>query len=239
VERFFEALFARDPSGRSWLPALLAATPHGRAALGELVDDPGLIEIPLAVRGADGRLACFGYPAAPSRALLSWYLDHPDELTWPAGAQPSETAERLRRALVDDDPPGTRAKAQDRAKDLLPGASPFSTDWWRFEDTAKLDCALLTDRLVLTIETDPLSPATPWYPARTRLIRDLEAARRMAKDRRFATLVLSDDSPPDTIDEQLADGAPYLGESERDKLRDAYLGSLTWAQARAAVGLAD
>jgi hypothetical protein len=239
MERFFEALFARDPSGRSWLPALLAAAPHGPAALEELVEDPGLIEIPQAVRGADGRLACFGYPAAPSRALLSWYLDHPDELTWPAGAQPSETAERLRRALVDDDPPGTRAKAQDRAKDLLPAASPFSTDWWRFEDTAKLDCTLLTDRLVLTIETDPLSPATPWYPARTRLIRDLEAARRSATDRRFATLVLSDHPLPDLTGEQLADGAPHLGESERDELRDAYLGALTWAQARAAVGLAD
>ena len=85
MERFFEALFARDPSGRSWLPALLAATPHGRAALGELVDDPGWIEIPLAVRGASGRLACLDYRVAPARKLLAWYVDHPEQLTWPAG----------------------------------------------------------------------------------------------------------------------------------------------------------
>jgi hypothetical protein len=235
VERFFEALFARDPSGRSWLPALLAAAPHGRAALGELVDEPGSIEVPLAVLGASGRLACFDYRVAPARRLLAWYVDHPQELTWPVDIQPSPTVDRLRRALIDDDPPGARARAQDRANELIKTASPFTADWWRFEPSAALDCVLLTDRLALTIERDPLSPASDWYPARTQLVRDLEAAKHLATGRRFATLVLSDQPPPDGIDEQVVVGAPHLSESERDELRAGYLGSLTWAQATEAV----
>jgi hypothetical protein len=236
VERLFEALFARDPSGGSWLPALLAAAPHGRDTLGELVDEPGWIEIPLAVRGASGRLACFDYRVAPARKLLAWYVDHPAELTWPADTRLSPTVDRLRRALIDDDPPGARARAQDRAHELIKTASPFTADWWRFEPSAALDCVLLTDRLALTIESDPGSPASDWYPGRTQLVRDLEAAKHLATGRRFATLVLSDEPPPDSIDDQLPVGAPHLSESARDELRAGYLGTLTWAQAAEAVG---
>jgi hypothetical protein len=236
VERFFEALFARDPSGRSWLPALLAATPHGRAALGELVDEPGAIEVSLAVRGADGRLACFGYPVAPPRALLAWYIDHPDELVWPAGEQSSPVSERLRRALIDDDPPGARARAQDRAHELMKPASPFTPEWWRFEDAATPDCVLLTDRLALTIDREPSSPATGWYPQRSRLVRDLEAAKLLARGRAFATLVLGDHAPPDATAD-VAAGTPHLSAEERDELQRAYLGSLTWTQASEAVDL--
>jgi len=239
VERFFEALFARDPSGRSWLPALLAAAPHGRGALGELVDEPGWIEIPLAVRGASGRLACLDYRVAPARELLAWYVDHPAELTWPVDTRPSPAVERLRRALIEDDPAGARARAQDRAHELIKTASPFTADWWRFEPSAALDCVLLTDRLALTIEGDAGSPASDWYPGRTQLVRDLEAAKHLATGRRFATLVLSDEPRPDAIDEQLEVGAPHVSEAERDELRAGYLGDLTWAQARAAVGLGD
>ncbi len=235
MERFFEALFASDPSGRSWLPALLAATPHGRAALGELVDDPGWIEVPLAVRGASGRLACFDYRVAPPRRLLAWYVDHPGELTWPAGTEPSPTVDRLRRALIDDDPPGARDRAQDRAHELIKTASPFTADWWRFEASAALDCVLLTDRLALTIEGDPRSPATGWYPARTQLVRDLEAAKHLAIGRRFATLVLSDEPLSEGIEDQVVAGTPHLSEPERDELRAGYVGSLTWAQAAEAV----
>lgn len=240
MQPFFSALFARDPSGRSWLPALLAATPHGRDALGELVDEPGSLEISLAVNGASGRLACFDYPAAPPRDLLAWFIDHPDRLVWPDGARFPPTVARLRRALIDDEPPGARAKAQDRAREHLPTASPFTDDWWRFEDVTTLDCALLTNRLVVTVigkRIEPLAPATPWYPARSELVRALEAAKQLSQGRRWASLALSDEPLPDATADQLAQtlaaGAPHLSESERAELRAAYLGNMTWSDARA------
>src|SRR4051794_16579257 len=87
VETFFTTLIGRDQSGASWLPALLAATPDGPGLLGDLVDEPGFLEAPLAVVGAGGRLACFDHPAAPSRRLLRWYVDHPEELSWPPDSE--------------------------------------------------------------------------------------------------------------------------------------------------------
>ncbi len=116
VQPFFGALFSRDASGRSWLANLLRATPNGARRLGPLADRPGYLLTSLAVHGASGRLACFEYPAAPPRDLLLWLVDHPGKLTWPADVEHSAETERLRHALIDDDPPGVRARAQERAR---------------------------------------------------------------------------------------------------------------------------
>ena len=144
-----ESLFARDPGGRSWLPGLLDACEGARAHLGEFVDDPGYLEVPLAVRAQTGMLACFSYPAAPTRQLLGWYIDHPEALTRSTEAEslPPTSAETklLRRALLDDDPPGSQARAQDRAHDLLRASTPRLPTWWRFEEPGRLDCLLATD----------------------------------------------------------------------------------------------
>lgn len=242
IEPFFGNLFASDASGSRWLPRLLAATPYGRVRLGDLVDAPGWLVTPLAVRGASGRLACFDYPANPPRELLRWFIDHPDRLQWVDDETVSPEAVRLRRALVCDQPPGSQAKAQDRARELLQTRSALAREWWRFEEAGRLDCVLITNRLVITVTSDRdgvLPPATPWYPVRTRLVRDLEAARLLAGERRWATVLLSQ-SPvsgtgEDEVGRSLADAAPHLDDGGRRELRDAYLGALTWAEAAAAV----
>jgi hypothetical protein len=176
--------------------------------------------------------------------LLAWFIDHPDRLQWPADAQLPPTVARLRRALIDDQPPGAREKAQDRAREHIPTASPFTDEWWRFEDVSTLDCALLTNRLVLTVigkGSGPLEPATAWYPDRSELVRALEAAKQLSQGRGWASLVLSEEPRPDAtaghLLQTLADGAPHLADAERDELLGNYLGNLTWAQARAAVAL--
>jgi hypothetical protein len=244
VHPFFEALFTRDASGASWLPRLLAAAPYGRSRLGELAEAPGWLVTPLAVRGASGRLACFDYPVNPPRQLLRWFIDHPDRLRWTDADTVSAEAVRLRRALALDDPPGSRSRAQERARELLLARSALAPEWWRFEAPATLDCVLITGRLVVTIvgkRAEGLSPATPWYPPRTELVRALEAAGQMATGRRWGTLLLSDGPLPDATDEALAESlsraAPHLGTEELAELREAYLGNLTWAGACAAVGL--
>jgi hypothetical protein len=245
VESFFTTLFRREAAGASWLPALLAATPFNDR-LDELVQAPGWLQTQLAVPGASGRLACFEYPAAASKRLLAWYIDHPDRLVWPAGAEANVSAQtvRLRRVLIDDEPPGTRARAQERAHDLLARSSGLTPAWWRFEELKTLDCVLITERLVVTIQAEPdggLPPATPWYPRRSQLVRNLEAARHLADGKRFATLVLSHRPLPDAADEHLErtlpEAAPHLDELERRELHDAYLGNLTWDQACDAVGI--
>jgi hypothetical protein len=243
-----ESLFAHDPGGRSWLPSLLDACQGARVRLGEIVDDPGYLEVPLAVRAETGMLACFSYPAAPTRQLLGWFIDHPEALTRPGEALAPASAETklLRRTLLDDDPPGTRVRAQDRAHDLLRSSTPRSPTWWRFEEPGRLDCFLATERLVVSVtapsEPGGLRPATPWYPQRSELVRDLEAARRLADGRAFVGVLIGGDGPPVEVADEaavgatFAAGAPHLDEAGRDDLRTGYLGHLSWAQLRAATG---
>jgi hypothetical protein len=243
-----ESLFARDPGGRSWLPGLLDACDGARPHLGEMVDDPGGLEVPLAVRAQTGMLACFSYPAAPTRQLLGWYIDHPEALTRPVEGSPPASAETklLRRALVDDDPLGSRARAQNRAHDLLRSSTPRLPTWWRFEEPGRLDCLLATERLVISItapgQRGGLHPATPWYPQRSELVRDLESARRLANGRAFAGVLIYDGGPPAEVADEsavaatIAAGTPHLDGAERDELRNGYLGCLSSAQLRAATG---
>ena len=152
----------------------------------------------------------------------------------------------LRRALLDDDPPGSQARAQDRARDLLRSSTPRAPTWWRFEEPGRLDCFLATDQLVVSItapcERGGLHPATPWYPQRSELVRDLEAARRLAGERAYAGVLICDDGPPAAVADRsavaatVAAGTPHLDGAEREDLRNGYLGCLSWAQMRAATG---
>ena len=244
VERFFEALLARDGAGGSWLGPLLRAAPNGPARLGELVERPGWLEAPLAVLTETGRRGAFEYPASAPRGLLAWFIDHPESLSRPEGQHASAETLRLRRALLDDDPPGVRARAQERAHEMLRRSAPLAEAWWRFEEAHTVDCLLMTDRLVLLVQardqgfTPP--PPTAWFPGRTALVRDLEAARRFGEGgKAWGVLVLGVESEPedaDALTKEIAAGAPHLDAAQRRELAAGYLGALTWSQAAAATG---
>src|SRR4051812_9031103 len=83
VQPFFEQAFARD----GWLSNLLAASPHGRQVLGDLVDAPGemLSALTRAHPKGKARLACFEHEVLPDKAFLMWCAVNPSELTWPPG----------------------------------------------------------------------------------------------------------------------------------------------------------
>jgi hypothetical protein len=245
TQRLFGALLHRDASGRGWLSDLLRATPHGRERLGELADEPGWLVTPLAVPTADGRLGAFTYLAPPPRPLLTWFVEHPEQLVWPQDAELTRETTMLRRALLRDDPPGSQAKAQDRARELIASRPPFSSAWWLFEGMATLDCVLVSNRLVVTIQTaddDAGAPVTAWYPPRTRLVRALEAARQLAEPegRRWATILVSERPLAEAGDASLARtlgaATPHLTGEERTELAGSYLGNLTWEAAAEAVG---
>jgi hypothetical protein len=245
VQPFFQRLFARNLTGRTWLSLLLAATPRGRTVLGDLVDQPGGL-LPALVGPhpqRKGPRACFEYDVAPPKSFLRWCVEHPDELRWPPGATFGELTTRMRRALLQDEPPG-REEAKAQALRLVEESDPSVRGWWRFEGMSSIDCVIATDRLVITVEgkrTEPLSPSTDWYPKRTQLVRNLEAARQLAKGRRSATLLISEQSIPegsfDSVAASLVDAAPHLSEPERAALQAAYLGNLTWNRACEAVGI--
>jgi hypothetical protein len=241
LQRLFTGLLERDPGGRSWFGRLLRAAPHADR-LGELADEPGYLHVSITVRGISGRLACFDYIAGPSRELLEWYIAHADRLTWPAGVELTPEVRLLRRALIEDVPPGARVRAQARARELMDVRSALAREWWRFEEVRRIDCLLMTERLVVTVlgESDPLAPVTPWYPPRPELVRALEAARSVADgERSWTSLVVSERA--DQVDHDAAlracidDAAPHLGPRERAEITGAFLGALTLEQARGAV----
>jgi hypothetical protein len=245
AERFFEALLARDGAGGSWLGPLLRAAPRGPARFGDLAERPGWIEAPVAVVTETGRRGAFEYPSSPPRGLLAWFIDHPERLSRPQEERATAETLRLRRALLDDDPPGVRARAQDRAHDLLGRSVPLAEAWWRFEEAHTADCVLVTDRLVLLVQArdDGVAPppATPWFPGRTALVRDLEAARRFGQDgKAWGVLVLGVQGmskDPDALSLEIAAGAPHLDAEQRRELAAGYLGALSWSEAAAATGL--
>ena len=103
----------------------------------------------------------------------------------------SEETTTWRRALLHDEPPG-RAAAQAEARAALRAGASANRAWWCFEGRSVLDCALLTDRLIVTVEgqrTEPISAATYWYPNRSQLVRNLEAAEQIAHERAWASLL--------------------------------------------------
>jgi hypothetical protein len=198
----------------------------------------------VAARTLTGRLGCFEHPVAPPRELLRWFIDHPDQLRWPPGTEYSKETTTLRRALLYDDPPGSQAKAQARARELLAEPSTPSPKWWRFEGISKLDCVLITNRLVVTVEgkrTEGLSPATNWYPTRSQLVRNLEAAKQIAGEKAWASVLISEQrvagGGAGQLKQSLPESAPHLNEPKRRDLAAAYLGNLTWRAACEAVGI--
>ena len=234
VQPFFGALIASDPFGTSWLSKLLAATPKGAAVLGDLLDDPGTLLSPITSLNDKGGLGCFEYPVPPPRDLLAWFVEHPGELVWPKRQGFSAETRRLRRALIDDDPAGSRQEMQEHARTLVATWPRGTREWWRSEGTTMLDCALITDRLVVTIEgkrTEPLSPATDWYPKRSQLVRNLEAAKQLAHGRRWASLLISEtpviEGTDSHLDAGLPHSAPHLHAADRAQLHAAYLGNLS------------
>jgi hypothetical protein len=241
--RFFGPLLARNPSGLDFLPPLLRATPGSAQRLGELVEDPSWLHANLTVPGLEGRRPCFHYPVAPPPALVEWFIDHPHRLRWPNGAELSTEALLLRQALLCDEPAGARAKAQERARELIPIRSAFAREWWRFEETFEPDCVLITDRLVLTFVAaeHAVDPVSGWYRERTVLVRALEAAERLAApdDRAWGTVLLAPrglaDGTPEALSESLPAGAPHRDAGKRSALAAGYLGQLTWEAAEAAV----
>ena len=240
VRPVFTALIQRDPTGRSWLPALLELCPHRdrlppgiRAQPGELLSElvaPRLYKDK--VLGEIEILSCFERRVAPPAAFLRWLIVNSEQMTWPESAGTNEETLRRRRVLCGTDPE-LREAARREALGLLEsrGASGSNKQWWAFEGFTEVDCWLETERLVLLIEgkrRESLSAATAWYPARNQLVRNLEVAGDYAGAKDAFVLLAVEEVVPELTRETLIASTPHMSDADRELLTERYLGQVTW-----------
>lgn len=255
VRPFFSELFARDASGKTWLPKLLAAAPRASVIDGDVRQRPGLLLPELAERRdyrdrVLGRTIplprCFEHPAPPSQAFLRWLIEHPDRLRWPerppgVPVRYGDETQRLREALLYG-PAAERDAVQAHALAELSRYGPVGSRrrWWTFEGYTEVDCWLETERLLLLVEgkrTEPLSPSTDWYPERNQLVRNLEVAGELASNRAAAVLLVSEQPVAELTDEAIVASTPHLDDNARAAVAQRYLGQTTWRELCDRVGV--
>jgi hypothetical protein len=180
--------------------------------------------------------ACFEYSVPPPTAFLRWLLRNPRKLEWPTNTKGvrrtfKKATQDRRSSLVDGDGRQRAAVQEEALAELkVKGVRGSRGKWWAFEGFTEVDYALMTDRLLLFVEgkrTEPISSSTDWYPRRSQLVRNLEAARESA-DGRIAALLLITEEPVKELDDQTVEASlPHL-EDEWTAVMGAYLGQTTW-----------
>lgn len=250
VRPVFGRLIRRDPSGNSWLRALLATVAEGQPEE-DLIENPGEIYPHLTDTRPylDSVLAdhgvpeidlerCFEMTIPPPSAFLEWLIRNPNSLSWPLrGGEETRygpATQVKREQLVGR---RTRADADEARKEALDQLAVFGPEgskrqWWAFEGFTDVDCYIETDKLVLVIEgkrTEGLSKSTNWYPLRSQLARNLEVAAELAGDRKATGVLLAVES--DGFDVSLNEielGLPHLEGDDLGRVTSRLFGPVTW-----------
>jgi len=253
VRPFFQPLLTRDPTGLSWLPSLLRAGEANPKFAERLARDcaPLLDWISSTRLHVDGVLMrhgvpavelheCFEHRVAPPPEFLRWLIENPAAMTWPLAA--GEPTDIRREQLFGHHGLGSAAATRDQALAELNrhGAANSNGKWWAFEGCTRVDCYLETETMILLVEgkrTEPLSIATRWFPQRHQLVRNLDVARTLAKQKKkdYAVLLLAEQFMEAISIDDLFDGLPHLPSNQRGELWRHYLGCVTWSDALARV----
>ena len=251
VKPIFEALYASDPTGGTWLSKVLALACQrsGRCTtrLGALTRAPQ-----------------YEFRARPPRGFLRYLLSHADCLSVPparAWLKWSQETQAKRRALLASDPETRR-----EALELLDEATDLACrEWWRLEGVTSVDCALFTTEAVIFIEgkwTEKAPSRTvTWWGGRNQVIRNLECARTTALRERvleknghlriaeaYALVIAEEDlCGPGSSRERELDGItdpvvvarslPHLDDDGRALLMRSFLGWTTWQAVSRECGL--
>jgi hypothetical protein len=252
---FFQPLLRRDPSGLSWLPALLRMGQANPAFARDIAHNCGplLPWVPRLRNRPDRALrtfgiesveleACFEYRLAPPREFLEFLITHPHLLNWPRDDDPAGPHQRRREELMGHHgfAPARAAAAEARAELARVGPAGSNGKWWAFEGFTHVDCLLETPTLIVLIEgkrTEKLSASTRWFPQRNQLLRSLEVARAVARQRgkEFAVILLAEEFMDAMSIEEIFGSLPHLTPRHRSELLDRYLGCVTWRQALAEI----
>lgn len=252
---FFQPLLRRDPTGLSWLPALLRLSWANPDLGDKLATDCGSLldwvsrrrfrpDRALRLHGiASVELEeCFEYRLPPPAAFLRWLIENPGRMVWPDEAQMSEQSQLRRQEIFGHH--GAQRQAQARADAIAElnraGSVRSNGKWWAFEGFTRVDCLLETEKFILLIEgkrSEPFSPSTPWFPQRNQVLRNLDVAREAAKERNknYAVLLMAEDHMDPISFDCLERSLPHLPERQCAQALKHYLGCITWSQALARV----
>jgi hypothetical protein len=238
VQPVFNTLYRRDPTGRTWLPALLRLFPNSGVLGPELLSAPGRII----------EFRCGSEKAIPpATGFLRWLIENPDRMTWPSGPPFSPSTQEWREKLFQRGNFSARPECRDeaitaarRALDAH-GVTGSRRAWWAFEGFTHVDCYIETEGLFFFVEgkrTDKLSPKTSWFPARNQLLRNLEAAQAFAAGQKpFANVMITEDMFTGIRQDEIDRGLPHFKSSERVALMKHFLGATTWCKCCNAVGI--
>ncbi len=230
----FDALYQRDSSGSSWLPALAAL--GSRAAGLELPSDFGrLPEDYQPYWGEKERRL------DPPPALLQWLAGNASK---PASDKlwGSEQVRALREQLVA----GDEAVIKQALESLQ--NSPRRRAWYVLEGESFPDAFLQTDKLLFVIEgkrkESKLTTTTTWMAGRSQIIRHMDAAWEVRGGRRVLGLTIVEgeggseavapspywmrQSDDQVAPKKLADSLPHRDAGSRTQLASGFLGVTTW-----------
>lgn len=254
VRPFFQPLLGRDPRGTTWLGRLLRlgeANPEYGRKLAER-SGPLLDWVALRRKRPDRSLRALGIPSVeleqcfehrlpPPAAFLRWLIQHPEAMVWPRDEM-SEPMQLRRAELFGHYGPERAGAAAVAALGELDraGAEGSGGKWWAFEGFTRVDCFLETDQLILLVEgkrMEPISASTQWFPRRNQVLRNLEVARSLGRQRQkeYAVLVLAEEHVGGIGLDAMEASLPHLTPKERSQLMNHYLGCVTWRDALASV----
>jgi hypothetical protein len=245
VQPVFGELRAGDPTGQKWLLDLMQLAERTDVARQPLPLPPGSL-----VPGESP----YEFAVVPSKRYLIWLLRHLPEQERPAATYWNTLAESTRKnreKLFQHD----EATLQEALTALDKWPSLPQKAWWLLEGRSMIDCALVTDRMVLFIEgkrtEEGPSAGTVWAPNRNQVLRNLDCARALAahtgRPHYYCMLVVEEYGSPDdrrahqhqlVIDpDVVAKSLPHLSPQERDEALHHYLGVTTWQAIVAHFGL--
>lgn len=233
----------RHPDGIPWLAELwdLAA----RSRPGEAADRPptigSLLPAETPATHADRVGKVFDRTVAPPAAFLYWMLMNPQTLDVrdPVGfGAKSDDARRWRGQLFSGDAIRV-AEAQAEGLKLLGQrlAQRGRNKWWAFEGFSRVDACLITDNGVLFIDgrgQEALTSSALWFPQRSQLWRNVEAAGELAGERDFGVILAVNNAEEGSAVlaaavASLEPSCPHLGAEGRAELSRHLLGFVVWA----------
>lgn len=243
VAAVFDQLYSRDPSGSTWLRAVVGLGSHADV-VASLPPDPRLVH-------DHGRRWGDQEQSLPAPLAL---LEHLVRNVDPSRAESNDASENTRRkraALA-----ARHASTIDEAVTLLPSGRR-GRDWFVLEGHSRPDAILETEDLVICIEGKRTEAATTshttWMGARSQLLRHMDAASECYPGKRIiGLLIVEGDGGADVVEpsvhwmresdaqftpQMLSESLPHRSDVERASFAAGILGVTTWQAVCQTTGL--
>lgn len=244
MRRMFDTLLDRNEAEPPWIVGLweMAALTRPDVAVPPPPEAAALVasEAPSAREARQGTL--YQRAVAPPAVFLRWLLDNPqlmdvaDPTTFGAKGADSRS---WRGKLFSGEPPLVSDARDEGLRQLGKRlAQRGRRKWWAFEGFTRVDCCLISETVVLFVErvgADPPSPSTVWFPQRSRLWRNVEAAQELAGGKQFGVVVAVESEADgaaamDHAADTLPGSFPHLEGERRAELSTHLLGFVTWPE---------